>query len=465
MLISKLWPHQQEALAFMQARASAMLAIPMGGGKSRVPLEWLNQETHAGRPVELVLIACPKSVISVWEAEIKKYLNPALNPLVLPLSDKYGTVIKRTAFLKMAQDTARNGRNITLFAILNYDVAWREPLASLLTRTPWGLLIMDESHRLAKPSGRTSRFFAKLPAKHRVQLTGTPFSHSPLSIYAQFRALAPGFNPYGRTHEAFKQQYAIMGGYMDRQVVAYKNLADLERKFSTLAYRCTINLGLPDTLEIVRTCQLDGEAKKIYKQMEKLFWAEVEQGEVTAANAAVKLLKLQQISGGFVITDLGLSRPIANPAKLTLLQDLLDDFPLDEPLVIFARFKNDIALIRALCLDSGRQVCELSGNHNDLAAWQAGKAPVLIAQLQAGSLGVDLTRAAYAIYYSLDFSLANWEQSKARLHRPGQTRGVRYIYLIVENTIDEDILKALQKRQDVIKSIMEKRGTYARSVR
>ena len=92
---------------------------------------------------------------------------------------------------------------------------------------------------------------------------------------------------------------------------------------------------------------------------------------------------------------------------------------------------------------------------DELKRWQAGDAPVLAVQIDSGGLGIDLTRARYAIYYSLGFSLGSYEQSLARVHRPGQTRPVEYIHLLAENTVDEKVVAALSSRADVVNAVLQ----------
>ena len=141
-------------------------------------------------------------------------------------------------------------------------------------------------------------------------------------------------------------------------------------------------------------------------------------------------------------------------AKEGLLRDILED--LDEPVVVFARFRHDLDTVHAAAAGLHRNSLELSGRVNQLAAWQAGEAPVLAVQTQAGGVGIDLTRARVAIYYSLGLSLGDHLQSQARLHRPGQTRTVAYYYLLAENTIDGKVFKALEARQDVIEALLRR---------
>ena len=141
-------------------------------------------------------------------------------------------------------------------------------------------------------------------------------------------------------------------------------------------------------------------------------------------------------------------------AKQSLLADILED--LDEPMVVFCRFRHDLDTVHTVSHNLHRESLELSGRVNELKEWQEGKAPVLAVQIQAGGVGIDLTRARVAIYYSLGLSLGDHLQSLARLQRPGQTRTVAYYYLLADGTIDHKVFKALQAKQDVIEALLRR---------
>jgi SNF2 family DNA or RNA helicase len=102
----------------------------------------------------------------------------------------------------------------------------------------------------------------------------------------------------------------------------------------------------------------------------------------------------------------------------------------------------------------GRKSLELSGRRDELKAWQRGDAPLLAVQISAGGIGVDLTRARYSIYYSLSYSLGEYDQSLSRVHRPGQHRPVTHIHLVARTTVDGRIMSALEKRAEVVNSIL-----------
>jgi len=134
---------------------------------------------------------------------------------------------------------------------------------------------------------------------------------------------------------------------------------------------------------------------------------------------------------------------------------VLEDLDSREPVVVFVRFRHDLDVVRAVAEAGGRRVSELSGRAHELEAWQRGDTDVLATQIQSGSLGVTMVRARYAIYYSDVWSLAEYDQSLARLHRPGQKRSVTYIHLAAEGTIDQRIYAALQARKEVIQALLD----------
>jgi SNF2 family DNA or RNA helicase len=83
---------------------------------------------------------------------------------------------------------------------------------------------------------------------------------------------------------------------------------------------------------------------------------------------------------------------------------------------------------------------------------------VLAVQIQAGAEGVDMTQANHAIYFSLPHSLALYNQSRARLYRPGQTRPVSFMHIIAAGTVDEGVHRALERKEDIIEGI--RAGTF-----
>jgi SNF2 family DNA or RNA helicase len=457
------WKHQVLAFQFLQplllpTGGAALLAMGMGTGKS---LTTIGAMCNMVGPDEPVLIISPLRVVDVWPNQIRLHAGVPIR--VLALGDDAGTVAKKTDRAAEAVKLAAL-RHERLAIVINYESLWRDPFAKWALSQKWGLVICDESHRIKKPSGKASMYLARMRprAKYRLALTGTPMPHSPLDIYGQFRFLDDRI--LGRSYHAFKQRFAVMGGFQQKQVVAFRNIEELEALMRTITFRVGKDvLDLPPETHVTYHCDLTPEGARAYRSLEKDFIAEVKEGLVTAANAMVKLLRLQQITGGTVKTDDGRYAQV-DQSKQKLLADTLEDIgtdaadafePSGEPVVVFCRFHSDMDAVHAAAKENGFTSMELSGRRDELKEWQDGKAQVLAVQISAGGVGVDLTRARYNIYYSLSFSLGEYDQSLSRVHRPGQTRPVTHIHLVVRGTVDEKIIRALEQRAEVIESILK----------
>jgi SNF2 family DNA or RNA helicase len=212
---------------------------------------------------------------------------------------------------------------------------------------------------------------------------------------------------------------------------------------------------LPEKVFIRKTTTLSDKAYKTYKELENEFYTEVEGQQITALNVLTKLLRLQQITGGYLPDDEGKVHKI-DDNKRKLLADVLEDIDSKEPLVIFARFHNDMNEIANVCDKAGLSWCELSGRINQLKDFQRGDYDVIIVQIKSGGVGVDLTRARYALYYSIGHSLGDYQQSLKRVHRPGQDRTTYFIHLVVEGTVDVKVEKALVNKKEIIDEVLQK---------
>jgi len=452
------WAHQVHAYNLVCNQPATMLAHDMGCGKTKPVVDAICNLDDCNR----VLILCPKSVIDVWPAEFAKHGCCPVN--VVPLRD--GTIRRRTkeAQTKILLAEARKEK---IALIINYEAAWREDFAKLAQTTIWDMVVADECHRIKSPGGKISWFMKRLGprAKRRVGLTGTPLPHSPLDAYGQYRFLDSTI--FGTSFVRFRARYAVMGGYgsnvgTPRQVIGFQNQDELHKKFYSIAHRVKKAdvLDLPEVVHERRIIHLSSHARRLYDELKSEFITDVGSGVITAANALSRLLRLQQITSGFGVIETG-SKVEVDQGKYDALVDIFSDLDQSESVVVFCRFTRDIeqvhkaAELKILNRKLARKCYELSGQFNELAEWKESKTgDVLAVQIQAGGVGIDLTRAAYCIYYSLGFSLGDYEQSLARLHRPGQTRSVTYLHLVAKNTVDEQVYAALRKRRKVVEEIL-----------
>lgn len=463
---TKPWAHQISGYHMIRVQTATMLNDDCGVGKTKTVIDAI-----VNMDCRLTLIVCPKSVLAVWPAEFEKHAARPVRVVVLDT----GTVVKRTAQAELAIRLAAVRRE-ALALVVNYEAAWRLPLARLLIDQWWTLIVADEIHRIKSATGKASKYMHRLGrcAGRCVGLTGTLMPHSPLDVFGSYRFLDPLI--FGTSWTLFRARYSLMGGFIPPgrrsgvQVLGYQNLDELHCKVFSIGRRIEKRdvLDLPPVLHETRYVELGPKAARVYRDLERDFIAEVEAGIVTAANALTKLLRLQQVTSGYVRLDTEETNGeivdvMVDDAKAKALGELLGDLSTTEPVVVFCLFHHDLDVILETAGEAGRKAYELSGRENQLAEWQqSDTGDVLAVQIKAGGVGIDLTRAAYCVYYATGFSNGDYEQSLARLDRPGQTRSVTYIHLIARGTIDERVREALSLRRNIVQHVLtlaDKKGT------
>jgi SNF2 family DNA or RNA helicase len=437
------WPWQLAGLEYAFDKPAVLLDLYMGLGKTRVALDTIYNRDH-----KRVLVVCPKSVVPVWAQQVKRHTPP----------DTYRVVRLDTGVvpqnLQRAKAAMHKPKQQGVMLVVNYQSVWREPFATWALAQEWDCLILDEVHACKAPSGVTSRFLYRLGfrAQQRLGLSGTPLAHSPLDAYGVYRALDPVI--FGTNFRKFQERYAILGGFGMRQVIGFQNMEEFAAKLNRIRYHVDRSvLILPPVRHLDYPVTLPGDVEELYAELDKEFYAEVASGEVTVQNVLVKILRLSQLTSGYVKLDDGRLESV-HFSKVQALADIIDGIPLDEPVVVFCRFVADFENVCKVATSLGRQYCELSGARKELPRWQHTSGAVLGVQVSAGAEGIDLTHAAYGVFYSIGHSLAQYDQATARLHRPGQNRSVTYYHLVAEGTIDEKVYAALDKRRDIIASIL-----------
>lgn len=452
----KRWQNQEEAYQFAMQHPSTMLDMDMGTGKTRVAIDVMLDRSDVHR----TLVACPKAVIPVWRTNIEKFYPDNTNIWVW--DGRKGKVADKAKdiqeFIKVGADMDKT------VVVVNYDAIWRDPLGDLLRQLHFDMVILDESHRIKAAGSKVSKYLALLgkSVPYKLCLSGTPMANSPLDVYGQYRFLDPSI--FGTNHGVFLSKYAIMSYTNPPFVIGCKNTQELNSKFRSIAYTCKMQdiqdrLKLPEELppNIIKL-SLSTKDYATCKALNKEFIAECRGGKyVVLNNVLAKVLRLQQITSGFCMAqDAPNDEPNEvelNSVKADALKDFLQDFSKEEKIVVFCVFKHDIKSVHGVCKSLGVEAYELSGDTNTFEDWKKAKGGVLVVQIQAGAEGIDMTCARVCVYYSLPHSLALYEQSKARLRRPGQNHKVLFNYLLCESTIDELIYSTLASKRDLIADV------------
>jgi SNF2 family DNA or RNA helicase len=451
-LLTRPWQHQSAAFKFCMDKFAAgmhgiLLAMSMGTGKSLVFCMLL-----LALGARRTLIACPLRVIPVWMTQFERHVG--IPVVIAALDDEVGSVTRKQQLaaekLKLAEALGQ-----PFVCVINFDSGWRTPFGEWARTIQWDLAGADEAHKIKAPSGRASKYFGQQlapRANYRVAMTGTPMPHNHTDIFGILRFT--DMSILGQYWGPFKREYCQMGGFKNKQVVGPRNLLQLEQKVARVMFRVGPEvLDLPPETQVTYRCELSPEGRRVYRELDEYFVAGVKDGTITITNAMVKVQRLAQLTGGWLPTDDGEPCHV-DDAKQKLLEDTLEDIGNVEPAVVFCWFHQDLDTVHDACRRLEYRSLELSGRQDELKKWQAGEAQVLAVQIRSGGVGVDFTRARYSIFYSLGFSLSDYEQAKKRVHRPGQTRPVEHIHLIAKGTVDERIMRALEKRAEVIDAIL-----------
>lgn len=442
------YKHQVHAFVFAKNRKATALFMEQGTGKTLVSLALMCHQFAKGRAKKALIVA-PNAVVNVWAYEIEKHVKYNLEYDVLT-----GPIPKREEVLKEMQP-----QKYPQVAITNYP-GLREMIKTIIDWKP-DIVILDESQKIKNRKSKQSKAAHRLAnkAKYRLILTGSPADESPLHLWSQYRFLDP--DVFGKRWKDFEDEYAVMGGYMNRQVVGLKNLDKLWRLADKHAFSVKLDdvVDMPETVEQVREVELTPQERKLYKQMLDEAVVTLSGSEkLTAPHVLTQLMKLQQITSGFLKLEDGDIEPLKS-SKLAELETLLsEDLPKNAKAVIFARFTADVDRIAKLCKSLGLSAEKFTGKTPDRGALvrrfqEADDPRILVIQEGTGDLGLTLTRATYAIFYSKSHSFENHNQARARIRRIGQAKTMVRILLIAKDTIDEDIHKAVANKEDVSKFI------------
>jgi SNF2 family DNA or RNA helicase len=484
-----LWQHQIDVINFAEPKDAHLNTLRMGAGKTRTIIElWERWKA------QFILVIAPLSVVDVngWLRQIRIHGTKDYSVFLA----KKGSVADRVKKAKKAMETAFVQNAYPFVLVINYEAAWRPAMATFLKSIKWDVATLDEIHRISAPDTKASQFCFSLRPQivRKTGLSGTPMRNSPLDIFGQFRFLDPKL--FGLNFHQFKQTYARTLGQVKRKeleelqmlrlnnmateethaeikklldffrdtpkqqlnniILGYKNQEQLNEKFYRIAFRAgEVDLNLPPAMHEVRTFALSALAQKAYDDIDEKLVAQVKTGTITAPNALVETMRLQQITGGCVPINDGKGKEIVDDGKSRLLDELFEDADPSEPFVVFAWYTEDLLRIREAAERSKRGYFELSGKKKELALWQGSiGGEVLGAQIASGSEGVDATRARYCAVYSFRGSVAAYDQMLARTHRPGQTRPVTYYHLIASNSIDGKIYRSLRRRRELIDDIL-----------
>lgn len=427
-------PHsyQEYAIRYIETHPISALLIDMGLGKTSITLTAIRSLLFDSFEVCKVLVIAPLRVAkNTWTDEIKKWEH--LSTLTYSLI--VGNENERLSALNEKAD---------IYIINRENVDWLVNKSGY--KFDFDMVVIDELSSFKNHQSKRFKSLMKVRpiVKRIVGLTGTPSSNGLMDLFAEFKILDMG-KRLGYFIGQYRNAYFRPDKMNGPIVYSYKPLPNAENaiyeKISdiTVSMKANEYLKMPELLTSNYVVELSDSEKNQYDEMKKRLVLEITDGEITAANAASLSNKLCQLSNGAIYDDEQNIVEI-HDRKLEALEDIIESMN-GKPLLIAYWYRHDLERIK-----SRFSVREIKTSE-DISDWNDGKIPVALIHPASAGHGLNLQNGGSTlVWFGLTWSLELYQQTNARLYRQGQKNTVVIQHIITKGTIDEQILKALQKK-------------------
>lgn len=427
-------PHsyQEYAIRYIETHPISALLIDMGLGKTSITLTAIRNLLFDSFEVCKVLVIAPLRVAkNTWTDEIKKWEH--LSTLTYSLI--IGNENERLSALNEQTD---------IYIINRENVDWLVNKSGY--KFDFDMVVIDELSSFKNHQSKRFKSLMKVRplVKRIVGLTGTPSSNGLMDLFAEFKILDMG-KRLGYFIGQYRNTYFKPDKMNGPIVYSYKPLPNAENaiyeKISdiTVSMKASEYLKMPELLTSNYVVELSNSEKNQYDEMKKSLVLEITDGEITASNAASLSNKLCQLSNGAIYDDEQNIVEI-HDRKLEALEDIIESMN-GKPLLIAYWYRHDLERIK-----SSFSVREIKTSE-DISDWNDGKIPVALIHPASAGHGLNLQNGGSTlVWFGLTWSLELYQQTNARLYRQGQKNTVVIQHIITKGTIDEQILKVLQKK-------------------
>lgn len=477
--------HQRRALDHAWGLPYDFFSMEMGTGKTKTAID-LHSARFMEGSIDAWVVFCPLAVVYNWVGELK---------LHSPIPDLQVYVVHdlTDAKAQKIEQSFRQGPKVFVMGIESLQQGYQKgrgynQLLTFLAKSGRYAALVDECHLVKNPDANRSKnieFFCE-NATFRLAMTGSPIAQGILDLYQEFRVLDPniiGMDDY----YSFRNRYAEMGGYENREVVGYKNVEELMSIIKPFVFQCTKAeaLDLPEKMYSVRHVRMadqqDKAYKEIHKECETIIKDAIKKGGATKIEVDTVLAKytlLQQITGGFLrykqLDDDGelVSRETAvlvEPSKNPKIKELLEVVSTNpgKKVIIWARFRQEIAMIveelERVYPGSTTQYhggFDVEERKEQLRSFKEDDNKLFfVSNQQTGGTGLTINESSLVVYFSNSLQLVHRMQSEDRNHRIGQKNPVLYVDLVCEGTVDVDAMESLKNKRDVADYVRERMST------
>jgi len=438
--MSKLYNHQKEMLSFSLSHPHCCYLADVGTGKSRPAIltHWLRMQKGLAKRC---LVLCPSFLLDNWNNEIKK---TGINASVVIIYDNGKK--KRLALLEKQAD----------FYIMNYDYV--DTIKYELVSKLFDTIIIDEityiKNHAAKRSKATRIVSKDIP--FRIGLTGFAVTNSPIDVFSEFLIIHPML--FGTNFWSFRNKYfENYGRYFPDWKPIKSMLSEMASKIASVSIYVDKNkcLDLPPIVSEQILLEMPNVMVADYKSMQKDLILEIEElGSVATAKIILtKLIRLAQITSGFIKDDEGRIVELGYNPKLDVLRSLLANELAGRKTIVWCRTTRTIKLLAKEFADLNPAVVfgeERKYYSEQINKFQEDPSCLLFIGQMRISYGYNLTASSIMIYFEHDFSVEKREQTLGRYSRIGQTADkLVCIDIAMKDSIDTYTLQSLEDKEDI----------------
>jgi SNF2 family DNA or RNA helicase len=443
----QLYKHQIDGVRRIIANPRYALWWDTGVGKTATALTAM-EKLRAKGEVNRVLVLCPKSIIDAAWAKDARQWAPAFD--TMSYHDKRWT------------RSARDGRaaHHPVIDVVNYE-SFRVNVADFPTKS-YDMVVIDESSKLKQYNSKISKLMQQYTQAipRVVLLSGTPAPNSPFEYWSQMYCIDPAI--LGPRWYSFRSKYGICKTmYLPKRVDVYEADPDLvpdildRVRTKSHSLRKIDCVDLPEQQDVVLEIPLSRQEYAAYDTMHHDSIVRLQETEIVASTALTELMKLRQVCNGWMYDEKGEAHVVGH-SKLLALADLLEQ--IGQQTIIWVEYREDAERISEML---GDDCCELLGGmsqgqrNTSIQRFLDGEAKYLIAHPMAAGHGLTFVNSSYCIYYGIGYSYELHHQSRARIHRIGQSQRCTYYYLLAQGTMELEVMDIVRGKKSAHDWAME----------
>jgi SWI/SNF-related matrix-associated actin-dependent regulator of chromatin subfamily A member 5 len=464
-------PYQIEGLDWMAQMfgngMNGILADEMGLGKTLQSISLLALAKERGWPISKLphLVVCPKSTITNWENEVRRFC-PSLIPVAL-----IGTADERQSILNSLHANEWN------ILITSFDVVRIE--ISVLKKIPFGFFILDEAHRIKNEESILSSVVRMVNAERILLLTGTPLQNNLHELWSILNFIMP--KVFDNSEEFDRIFNELVGGDSTADATAITStLHRILRPFMLRRLKTDVARDLPEKKELYVYVDLSPMQKQIYRE---IILKNADSLIATSSIAKVRLvntlMQLRKVCNHpYLFPGIEPGPPyvdgphlVSNSGKMVVLDHLIKRILLSETesgqpnqILIFSQMTKVLDILEDYLRMQKFGYCRIDGSTAssdrqmmiDEFTRTGTDKRVFLLSTRAGGLGINLVSANFVFIFDADFNPQADLQAIDRAHRIGQTRPVTVYRFVSKNTVEEKIIEKAAKKLLIDKMVIQK---------